>query len=180
MARKANHGSRVNVNGKPLRMSTTGELEIQLDKIKKYLTARIPGIVISRTRKGIDQNGKPFRAYSENYARLKGLAGRTPGANLWLTGGMVGSFALRSHSKDAHGLHLFFAPDSAQSPTLLLTEDGAKQGSGVTPPHNTLAGYHQKGVGNLPRRKWIGLTRAESKKLAKEIEKLSGFWRLRK
>ena len=169
--RRGSHGQR---NG------DTGKLTLNYDVVVNYLRARVPGLVITRTRRGIDIKGRPFRAYSSAYAKARLAAGRAPGANLWLTGGMVGSFALRSSVLSLNRLRLHFAPDSVQSPTLTLTPSGAKSSSRLSPPHNILAHFHQTGAGNLPKRKWMGLTPAEWKKLAREIEQLNGIWVLKK
>lgn len=195
MARKANHGRRKNnrevrINGAVVKMTSNGELEIQLRKIEKFLAARIPGIVIARTQKGLDANGQTFRAYSSEYAKLRAAAGRNPGANLWLTGGMVSSFAKRRATFTGEALNIHFAPDASRSTALTLTKSGAVQGSTVdengvsapkiSPAHNLLGHWHHTGAGKLPKRKWLGLSKMERRRLADEISRISGFWRLRK
>lgn len=175
----SNHGRRGPPHGS--RSSTsTGQLYVDLDVVVAYLKARIPGIVIARTRRGIDTKGRPFKPYSTDYAKRRLKAGRSPTPSLWLTGGMVGSFALRSAVKGIDSVALYFGPDASTSPQMRLGSGGAHHTGKRSPPHNLLGWYHQTGKGDLPKRKWMGLTSAEQDKLAKEIEKLSGVWKLRR
>ncbi len=152
--------------------------KFDLQRVEAYLKARIPGIVIRRTEKGIDVKGRPFKPYNAEYAKRRLLAGRGSQPRLWLTGGMVGSFAFRASRAGADGLTVTFSPGASTSPSLSLTSKGAQQTGRRSPPHNLLAFYHQSGAGNLPRRRWVGLTKDEIKMVGKEVERLSGAWRL--
>jgi hypothetical protein len=172
------HGRRGTPHGSRVRVSASGELEIDTKRLVSHLKARIPGMVQRRTQAGIDERGKPFKPYSSGYqvARLK--SGRSAQPSLWLTGGMVSSYGLRSARLVGTTITLIFGPGASTSASLALGDKGSVMTGRRSPPHNLLGYYHQTGAGNLPRRRWMGLSDAEMATLAKEVEQLKGVWRL--
>lgn len=172
----SNHGRRGAPHGSRVKVSTSGELEIDTKRLVNHLKARIPGMVQRRTQAGIDERGKPFKPYSSEYqvARLK--SGRSAQPSLWLTGGMVASYGLRSVQLHGTTITLLFGPGASTSAQLALGSKGSITTGRRSPPHNLLGWYHQTGAGSLPKRRWIGLSEAELATLAKEVENLSGIW----
>ena len=189
----SNHGRRGTPHGSRVRVSASGQLEIDIKRLKAHLKARVPGMVQQRTNKGIDERGRYFKGYSQDYAKARLRSGRDIVPTLWLSGGMVSSYAFRSSRRiGEHTLALFFGPGAGTSPEIALNtlwhnENGKRvPGTGGTrtgrrsPPHNLLGYYHQIGAGSLPKRRWMGLTKEELATLAKEVEELRGVWVLRR
>lgn len=186
--RSKNHGSREqNKHGVRIQSSSvesnvvhlTGKLQFNTRAMAAYLAARIPQMVITRTKQGFDVKGRQFKAYSASYMAKKVAAGRSPLVNLWLTGATVGSFQMRASKVSALQLSLLFAPDGAQSAQMKLVPGGTEQTGRATPPHNILGWYHHRGLGKNPKRKWMGLTPQQMDALAKEVTKVRDIWQLR-
>lgn len=165
------HGARP-AHGQRATVTLSGKFAIDLKKVETHLRARIPGMVRLRTSRGIDSRGKPFKAYSPDYAKARLQAGRTANPTLSLTGGMVGSFGLRSSQRGRDSLVMRFGPGTTTSPQMSLGKGAAHHTGRRSPPHNLLGWYHESGAGDLPKRRWIGLTKEELAQLTKEIEAL--------
>lgn len=172
--RTGHHGTRVSAEAR------AGQLHVDAKRLANYLKARVPGIVQQRTLAGLDSRGKAFKPYSSSYATARLRAGRSAKPSLSLTGGMVNSYGLRSARLVGTTITLFFGPASTSSAGVTLTDKGAQMSGRRSPPHNILGMYHEIGAGNLPRRRWIGLSERELETLAREVEALKGIWALRR
>lgn len=60
------------------------------------------GIIVARTRTGLDADGKPFKAYSADYAKVRAARGlNTSTVDLAVTGHMIGSMTVTGRSGEA-------------------------------------------------------------------------------
>ena len=100
-------------------------------------------IILEKTDRGIDQDGKRFVAYSKSYSDEKGKTK----VDLQDTNRMLQSITARPEGKNK--VKLFFRSQREANKAL----------------------FHQKGLGNLPERKFFGFSRANEKAIQREFAK---------
>ena len=148
------------------------------DQLLDYVTTRFVGMVIKRTRKGLDVDGKSFVSYSNAYIRQLAATGRGDGSrvDLTLTGGLLSSLGERRRQITKDRAEVWIGPSTSKGPALKYSSppDGkpAMISDGTSKKtHAQIGSYHHRGKGHNPRREWLGLTRAEWRKLARELQK---------
>tara|TARA_Y100000114_G_scaffold86910_1_gene80382 strand:+ start:173 stop:634 length:462 start_codon:yes stop_codon:yes gene_type:complete len=99
-------------------------------------------IIVKRTELGKDQDGKKFIAYSPAYAELKGKST----VDLEDTNQMLQSISSKVLSKNK--AQVFFRSQREATKGL----------------------FHQKGMGNLPKRKFFGFNKRTEKVIQKQFE----------
>ena len=100
-------------------------------------------IILEKTDRGIDQDGKRFVPYSKSYSDEKGKTK----VDLQDTNRMLQSITARPAGKNK--VKLFFRSQREANKAL----------------------FHQKGLGNLPERKFFGFSRANEKAIQREFAK---------
>jgi len=100
-------------------------------------------IILDKTDRGIDQDGKRFVPYSKSYSDEKGKTT----VNLQDTNRMLQSITARPEGKNK--VKLFFRSQREANKAL----------------------FHQKGLGNLPKRKFFGFSRANERAIQREFAK---------
>ena len=100
-------------------------------------------IILEKTDRGIDQDGKRFVPYSKSYSDEKGKTK----VDLQDTNRMLQSITARPEGKNK--VKLFFRSQREANKAL----------------------FHQKGLGNLPERKFFGFSRANEKAIQREFAK---------
>ena len=100
-------------------------------------------IILDKTDRGIDQDGRRFVPYSKSYSDEKGKTT----VNLQDTNRMLQSITARPEGKNK--VKLFFRSQREANKAL----------------------FHQKGLGNLPERKFFGFSRANEKAIQREFAK---------
>ena len=100
-------------------------------------------IILDKTDRGIEQDGKRFIQYSKSYSDEKGKTT----VNLQDTNRMLQSITARPEGKNK--VKLFFRSQREANKAL----------------------FHQKGLGNLPERKFFGFSRANEKAIQRELAK---------
>ena len=98
-------------------------------------------IILDKTDRGIDQDGKRFAPYSQSYADEKGKTK----VDLQDTNRMLQSISARPEGKNK--VKLFFRSQREANKAL----------------------FHQKGLGKLPERKFFGFSKANEKAIQKEF-----------
>ena len=123
---------------------------LQINKSLNNIALAIRKQILDNTRKGVDMDGNPFKEYSESYLNAKAdyqSKGKVTAAkmvrasvvNMRLSGVMLRSISVR---KVANGYEIFFADKSRAF----------------------IAYAHQTGKGNLPERKFFGVSPADEKR----------------
>ena len=100
-------------------------------------------IILDKTDRGIDQDGRRFTPYSQAYADEKGKST----VNLQDTNRMLQSITARPDGKNK--VKLFFRSQREGNKAL----------------------FHQKGLGKLPERKFFGFSKANEKAIQREFAK---------
>ena len=100
-------------------------------------------IILEKTDRGIDKDGKRFVPYSKSYSDEKGKTK----VDLQDTNRMLQSITARPEGKNK--VKLFFRSQREANKAL----------------------FHQKGLGNLPERKFFGFSRANEKAIQREFAK---------
>ena len=108
----------------------------------KQAGEQLKTIVVKRTESGKDVNMKGFRAYSPAYAELKGKST----VDLEDTNQMLQSISSKAVSKNK--AQVFFRSQREATKGL----------------------FHQKGMGNLPKRKFFGFNKKTEKVIQKQFE----------
>jgi hypothetical protein len=108
-------------------------------------------VVEGRTLEGKDINGKKFKQYSEDYAKLKGVD--VNNVDLFLVGEMLGSIGRRTSKERTNTLFLQM-----------------KKGLQTKKAYNHMT---RKSKANpLPKREFFGITDSEAKQIADEVKEL--------
>lgn len=158
-----------------------GKIEFDEGRILNTMASLIVGEIVLRTGQGIDQYGRPFVPYSASYAKARIEAGRKAHpVTLRLTGGLLGGFGERRRLIDDRGASLFFGPDSGQSRQVRLSKRGVTTTGRAGPSHTRIGEWMQYGTSKTPRRPWLGLTKAQQRKVAKSIEQAIGALKSRR
>lgn len=85
-------------------------------RVAAVIKGLVPGMILERTNKGIDANGKPFAPYSKRYQSFLKRGGEDPKVDLRLSGGLMNSIKPRGTYVTRDVAHVVIAPDAGTSP----------------------------------------------------------------
>ena len=143
-------------------------LKFDMDKAVKIVKGFVIGAVLKRVDEGRDIYGVPFVPYSAAYVNKLRKMGEDTKVDLRVTSGLMNSIKVRDVVKDEDSARIIIAPDAGTSrsrnPPL---NNGKKAKSTVSPPHNILGYYIQNGIGNQPKREFLGLSPDQEAELTK-------------
>lgn len=160
--------SKVLVNGKHVRVTTSGEVKWNPDpKAVDLIVARAIGMVRKRTTEGIDGHGKAFEAYSDEYAEAKAEAGRGTNVNLTVTQTLLRSVAERARSILLDRAEVTIGPGQGPHPVYSLGEGRVHRGGGLTVGESRVL----EGAKDLGRSNKEGGTK-EDRRIAREARAL--------
>jgi len=107
----------------------------KIDAVVKAIALAADRDIVRRAGRGVDIHGSGFTRYSRAYAAKKSAITGSSKVDLRLTGDMFGSMGVSRIAKAKYKLH--FRGASA----------------------NTKATTHNRGLGNMPRREFFGISR---------------------
>lgn len=162
--------SRTEAGGIWIQVKQTSHTEVDYKRAASLMSSLAIGHVKRRTAAGTDIHGRPFRPYSPGYRQKLIDAGQDPNVNLMLTGGMVGSVQEKGRRVSRTMAQVIIGPGTGTSPAVSLGRT-ARRTSRRGPPHNIVGGYHQRGAGSMPARKWLGLSPKGRKQIADALKK---------
>lgn len=144
-----------------------GSIDFALDKALDLAVTTAVGMIQRRTAKGIDVDGRPFRAYSASYAEALREGGESLAVDLSVTGAYLAGIGERSRTVDRASMRATatIGPGTGTSEQRHMSEGRAKHTGRRSPPHNVLARYLSV------MRPHLGLTPDERKRLAALIAK---------
>lgn len=160
----------------PVKVTTSGTPpKWDPEKAARIISALVPGMILDRTDRGIDMNGKPFAPYSRAYREALAGASEDQKVDLRLTGGLMNSIKARNVEARPDGVTVTIAPDAGTSPAVVLGEGHAHRTGHRGPSHNVLGYWLHHGKGKLPPRPFMGLTPAQRKALMAALAKAGLF-----
>ena len=125
-----------------------GEIEklLDADALVKWAGPEVRKAVAGRTSKGVDVEDRKFEGYSDDYADRKKGGRRSP-VTLTDSGEMLHLLEFRKTGKASGKVYVR---------------------TGGHPNRAAVAAAHQHGAGNVPQRRWLGMSPADMKLLNRE------------
>lgn len=143
-------------------------LKFDMEKVIKIVKGFVIGAVLKRVDRGLDINGVPFIPYSPGYlAKLRKMQEDTK-VDIRVTSGLMNSIKVRDVIKDDDSAKIIIAPDAGTSRQKQPTNKKGKTAPArQSPPHNILGYLIQNGIGQQPKREFLGLSPDQEDELTK-------------
>lgn len=175
----------------PVKVTTSGQPpRWDPQKAARIIAALVPGMILERTDRGVDMNGKALAPYSPSYRAALAAAGEDIKVDLRLTGGLMNSIKARGIDARPDGVTVTIAPDAGTSPEVALpppwissdpealahwkSTHGRRTGK-RGPSHNVVGYWLHHGKGKAPPRPFMGLTPEQRQKLVAALAKAGLF-----
>lgn len=157
------------------RSGSTRRLSFDITPVVKAVEANAVGLILRRVNEGRDIFDKPFAPYSDSYRAALRRGREDPKVDLRLSGGLMDSIHVVDIVKvSRERTEITIAPDAGTSPQKRLVKGKAKNTGERSPPHNVLGNWIQKGIGNQPKRPFLGLSPRDREALRRFVLRALG------